>query len=134
MRGHAGFTLMELMIVVLIMLLIATFAVPNYQHAMRKSRRTDAMTLLMDLHLRQAQWRTAHAGYADTLEALRAPSQHSALRHYQLTLSGASASAYRLQARARPGGGMTQDRISNTDCSTLEIDQAGTRTPTACWR
>ena len=44
-----GFTLIELIIVVAIIALIATIAYPSYNESVRKSRRADATTALLEL-------------------------------------------------------------------------------------
>jgi type IV pilus assembly protein PilE len=49
-RGlNRGFTLIELMVVVVIATILLGIAVPSYQAQVRKSRRTDAKTALLDL-------------------------------------------------------------------------------------
>jgi len=45
----AGFTLVELMVTVLIAAILLTIAVPAYQIFIRKSRRTEAKTAVLDL-------------------------------------------------------------------------------------
>ena len=134
MRQQTGFTLIELIAATLILALLASFAIPSFLHAIRKSHRAEAIALLMDLQLRQSQWRSAHSRYADSLTQLRASSQHPALRHYQLSLSEVASNTYRLRAIALASGGMREDRIDGVDCSTLQIDQSGQRSPPICWQ
>ena len=51
-RPTAGFTMIEMMIVVAIISIIAAIAYPSYQDSVRKSRRADAKSVL----LHAAQW------------------------------------------------------------------------------
>ena len=45
----SGFTLIEVMIVVALIALLATIAMPSYQDSIRKSRRADAKAALVQL-------------------------------------------------------------------------------------
>jgi type IV pilus assembly protein PilE len=54
--GAAGFTLIELMIAVVVASILLAIAIPSYQTQVRKSRRTDARTALMDLAAREQRY------------------------------------------------------------------------------
>lgn len=51
-----GMTLMELMIVVVIVSILASIAVPSYIQQVRKSRRVEAKTALLDLAGREERY------------------------------------------------------------------------------
>jgi type IV pilus assembly protein PilE len=61
-----GFTLIELMIVVLVVSILVGVAVPTYQNQVRKSRRTDAKTALLDMAGREAKFMTLNNAYTAT--------------------------------------------------------------------
>ena len=63
MRRIRGFTLIELMIVVGVVAILASIAVPIYNEQIRKSRRADAKQVLADYALREEKWRTNNATY-----------------------------------------------------------------------
>ncbi len=132
LHATRGLSLLELLVALLLTALIASIAVPNFSAAVRKSRRLEAEGLLMGLHLRQAQWRAGHATYATTLDALQSPAQSGAPLRYRLSLTQVTATGYRLRAEALAGAG--SDRVEGIDCSNLEIDQTGARSPERCWR
>lgn len=56
MRAQRGFTLIELMIVVVIIAVIAAFAIPSYQDSIRKSKRADAKTAISQAAARMEQF------------------------------------------------------------------------------
>ena len=58
-RRHAGFTLVELMITVVILAIVVSIAMPSYSVQVRKSRRTEARTALLDLAGRLPQQDTS---------------------------------------------------------------------------
>lgn len=51
-----GFTLVELMIVVVIIGIIASVAIPNYQDYVRRARAVDATSTLADMRIRMEQF------------------------------------------------------------------------------
>jgi type IV pilus assembly protein PilE len=58
----SGFTLVELMIVVVIVAILASIAIPAYNAQIRKSRRTEAKTALLDLAGREERYFNANTG------------------------------------------------------------------------
>jgi type IV pilus assembly protein PilE len=66
----AGFTLIELMIVVLVASILVAIAVPGYQSQIRHSRRTDAKTALLDMAVRQEKYLTLSNTYTTTASNL----------------------------------------------------------------
>jgi type IV pilus assembly protein PilE len=69
-RDH-GFTLVELMIVVVIVSILVAVAVPLYTSQVRQSRRTDARTALLDLAGREERYlATNPSGYSSTASYL----------------------------------------------------------------
>jgi type IV pilus assembly protein PilE len=65
-RGASGFTLVELMIVVTIVSILATMAISGYISSVRKSRRTEARTALLDLASREERFMSTNSIYSNT--------------------------------------------------------------------
>lgn len=65
-----GFTLIEVMIVVAIVAILASIALPAYQEHVRKGHRRAAQAEMMDIANRQQQFFLANRQYAGSLEAL----------------------------------------------------------------
>lgn len=143
-RKHRGFTLLELMIVVVVVAILASFAIPSYLSQVRKSRRSDATSTLGDLQLRQERYRAEHATFG-TLAQLNAATT-SSNGYYTMslaTLSGncpnmatttaeSTSNSYWLQAVAKSGTSQAND----TGCTTMLLkNECGTisKTPADCW-
>ena len=136
-RRHtaAGFSLLELMIVVAILGILATIAYPSFRDQIRKSRRSDAYSAVSSILLLQEKYRANHATYG-TLAQIGAAAS-SADGHYDLSVSGQTASGYTVQAAAVSGGSQAGDQEAGTSCATLTVTVAGsnqTHAPAACWR
>lgn len=133
----AGFTLIELMIVVVIVGILAAIVYPSYQESVRKSRRAEAKTLLNDAAARQEQYFTQNKQYASTLAQLRMNAT-SPGRWYSLQEPTVDTSAdgtnigYTLQAN--PNNAQTSD----TKCGSFTLTSTGVRDatgtlPGSCW-
>lgn len=71
-RMMAGFTLIELLIAVAVLAILAAIAYPSYSDAVRKARRADAKSLLLEIAARQEQFFSSRAPntYANTVAQL----------------------------------------------------------------
>ncbi|MBT2325624.1 type IV pilin protein [Variovorax paradoxus] len=127
-RSVAGFTLIEVMIVVAIVSILAAIAYPSYLEFIRKSRRAEARAQLMETVQYMQRFYSQNdrfdqaigvAGKMTLPDALtRVPRQGA--QTYAIGFAAQTASAFTLVAQ--PQGSMTGDR-----CGTLQIDNAGRR-------
>ncbi|KRG43358.1 hypothetical protein ARC20_09930 [Stenotrophomonas panacihumi] len=131
-RRAAGFTLIELMIVVAIIAIIAAIAYPSFADQVRKSRRGQAKADLLELAQLAERSRTVHNTYAEfDLPFAQSPREGTA--HYTIQWVGdPDASTFELEAV--PQGSQDKD-----PCGTMSINQANQKTPSAadvtpsCW-
>jgi type IV pilus assembly protein PilE len=65
-RRAAGFTLVELMIVIVIVAILASIAIPTYQSSVRKSRRTEVKTAVLDLAAREEKYFSLNNAYTNS--------------------------------------------------------------------
>jgi prepilin-type N-terminal cleavage/methylation domain-containing protein len=63
MKKQLGFTMIELMIVLVVISILAAFAFPSYRDSVRKSNRAQAKTALMRLMQQQEQYFTQNNSY-----------------------------------------------------------------------
>jgi type IV pilus assembly protein PilE len=60
----AGFTLVELMVTIVIAAMLLAIAVPSYTSQVRKSRRTEARSAVMDLAAREERYFSVNNAYS----------------------------------------------------------------------
>lgn len=124
MKRHAGFTLIELMVVIAIVGILAAVALPMFGEQMAKSRRSEAIATLTDLQLRQERWRANHATYGTLAEVTGTSTFNTAQQNYDFSVSAASGTDVLLTAT--PKGDQTGDRCGNF---MLRIDNDNNSTP-----
>ena len=119
-----GFTLIELMIVVMVVGILAMIAIPAYQGQVTKARRGDAQAVLLSLSNAMERYYTQNNTFVGA--ALGGggifPNQSpldGATKYYNLSIAASSATSYTLQAA--PINGQAGDGC-------LEMLSLGTRT------
>jgi type IV pilus assembly protein PilE len=131
LRVDRGFTLIEMMIVLLLVAVLAAIALPAYQEQVRKGRRASAQAFLMDVAAKQQQFLLDNRRYAADLTStelnVTVPSNVS--NFYTIACCGAntSASPPLFAVSAAPKTGQSADLGG----ATLSIDNAGTKLPAA---
>tara|TARA_R100001509_G_scaffold50570_4_gene27795 strand:+ start:4683 stop:5129 length:447 start_codon:yes stop_codon:yes gene_type:complete len=135
-----GFTLIEVMIVVVIVGILLMVALPGYQGVMQKGRRGDARAALLDASNRQEQYQLDFGTYTADMTDLgyAADPFTSEEGLYRIDAvscaSGTIATCYVLTATPVAGAPQSKD----TRCTTLSLDSFGNRTatgthPAECW-
>lgn len=132
----AGFTLVELMVVVTMIAILAAIAVPAYQDFVRKARRADAKRDLTAVQLAQERWRANNVAYTTTLVGSGGLNWHvtSTEGYYTLAVTAANATTYNITAT--PVSGKSQ---ANDSCGTFAVNESGPNTTGSyakaeCWR
>ncbi|MCW4149761.1 prepilin-type N-terminal cleavage/methylation domain-containing protein [Halomonas sp. 18H] len=118
---HAGFTLLELLVVLVIAGTLMAVAYPRYQHAMAETRLSDGQAALMRLATRLERCHARSHSYQGCLDTPRL----SAAGHFRIT-ARLDANAYQLTATH-------DDTAVFSACRVLRLDARGRQQPVECW-
>ncbi|OED40593.1 hypothetical protein ACH42_16000 [Endozoicomonas sp. (ex Bugula neritina AB1)] len=129
-----GFTLIELMIVVVIIGILAAVAIPSYQQYVRESRRTDAYSALTNVAAEQERFFTYDNRYSALINEVGG--NRSPEGYYTISLTATDTS---FTVTATPVSGSTQ--ADDDECATLTLNQLGVKgatdkiglVSTECW-
>jgi type IV pilus assembly protein PilE len=111
-RRTSGFTLIELMIVVAVIVVLAMIALPSFIDSVRKGRRSDAFAALTQVQQAQERWRANNPSYNADLtgaDSLGLASTTTPGGNYELSLSDVGAAGYTVTASAVSGTSQASD-------------------------
>jgi type IV pilus assembly protein PilE len=151
-RRASGFTLIELMVVVLIITILTIIAVPSYRSQILKSHRTEAKSILMDFAAREERFMATNGVYSSTASDLGLSGWGSVGSGYysiaapNITAASASTATtaavpatFLFTATATSYG----NQLKDTQCLTFTLDQSGAQgstnavtggsATTGCW-
>ena len=146
-RTQAGFTLIEVMIVVVIIGILASIGLPAYNDYVLRGNRTVARTVILKIASQQENYFTDRKQYATTLNTLstdyagstiwvrkdgRVQSASSTDAIYSVTLTGATTAAFTIAATP------INQQAKDTKCGTLSYASTGTTSASGtsaadCW-
>jgi type IV pilus assembly protein PilE len=129
-RREVGFTLIELVVVMVVLGILAAIAIPNYSEYVQRGHRASAQAYISDLASRQVQFFIDRRRYADTVAALNVPAPAEIANRYTVTIVAVAGPPATFTVTATPSGPQSDDR-----CGVLTIDQTGTKgaATTRCW-
>lgn len=141
-----GFSLIELMIALAVLLVLAVLAYPGYADSVRKTRRAEGQMALIEAMDNEVRYYSEHRAYKEF------SATDADLAGFRWWSGGAAArSAYELDAypcagqsaeecielRARPGTGRVDGKFRDPECGVLTLDSAGRQTASGaapgCW-
>jgi type IV pilus assembly protein PilE len=151
-RTPRGFTLIELMVVVVIATILVSIAVPSYMSQVRQSRRTEAKTAVLDLASREERYFSTNGAIYSTLPTDLGytggafPAPVGSDNYYTITVCSPAANcdpnanppaAPSYYITATPVAGSSQ--AGDAQCQTFSVDSTGqqfatgTLTSQQCW-
>lgn len=127
-KEERGFTLIELMVVVLVIGVLAAIAYPAYTNYLVRGRRSSAEGFLMDIAQRQQQYLLDVRSYASDVTTLSMATPSEVSSYYTISMTTAAGPPPTFTATATPLAGTPQ-----ASDVTLTINNAGAKTPTGIW-
>ena len=144
-RSTAGFTLIEVLVVTILVAIIAAIALPVYQQQIREARRAEARRMLLDVMNREHRFFADNSFYTtsitaaptDTPPGLNFNPAQSENGHYNLSAldyqTTPAGDPMQVILTATPQGAQAVD----TDCATLTLTTTGAKDSTGggskCW-
>ena len=116
------------MVTVAVVGILAAIAYPSYLSQVKKSRRSDAESTLMDIAQRQQQYLLDARAYAPDVATLNVTVPSSVSLFYTIAIVPAAGPPATFTATATPIAGSPQ-----AGDPTLSIDNAGVKTPANIW-
>lgn len=127
MQNSKGFTLIEVMIVVVIIGILAAMSYPSYTEYVLRGKRADGKALLLDAAARQERYFAQNNKYANDVASLGGRLTDDN-KHYNLSADG-NATGFTITATPT---------FTDTRCGKLTFDHLGSRTAAGdvdyCWK
>lgn len=122
-----GVTLVELMVVMVVIAVLMSVAVPSYRQYTLRANRTEGQSMLLQLAANQERWYLSNNTYATNGQLTQAPPNGLGMRntsdsgYYNLAITASNAATFTAVANAAAG------QADDTDCDVIAIDAAGRR-------
>jgi type IV pilus assembly protein PilE len=122
---HKGFTLIELMVVVVIVGILASIALPSYRNYVIRGNRAAAQAEMMDIANREQQYFLANREYADDAD-LGYSLSNEVQKNYtsDITVGSGTVPSYTITFTAIDG---------QASDGNLTLDSEGNKTPAEKW-
>jgi len=116
MKNKKGFTLIELMVVVIIIGILATIAIPSFNKSMENAREREARTTLELIYNAEKIYRLDKKTYSDSFDNMISylDDPNGASQYYDYTIDSADTVTFTATATKNDGSG-----------NDLSIDQTG---------
>ena len=128
MGNCKGFSLVEILVVVIVAGILLGVAIPSYQGYILRNDRTDATVALTNIAGSQERFYLQNGTYASNVQlaALGFPTSHTERGYYRLSIVphiGGLSVGYTAKASAV----RTEKQAADSNCATFSIDEMGQR-------
>jgi type IV pilus assembly protein PilE len=134
-RLPAGYTLIELAVVIAIAAILAAIAVPAYSSYVRQGRRTDAKSAILDLASLEERYFSTSNSYTNVAANLGYPATASFASpgvtvgsgYYQVTIPTVTAATTAVPASYTITATAILDQLKDTSCYSFTVTSTGVR-------
>lgn len=120
MTNSRGFSLIEVLFVVVVLGILTAIAIPYFDNVRNKARRADAVVALTTAVQRQDRWRTKNGTYtSDPTQLTESGTNRSPDGLYIISVANVTAETYSITATATVG------QLGDTDCRAFTITHTG---------
>ena len=127
-RRARGFSLIELMIVIVIVGVLSAIAWPSYQQYVQRGNRAAAQSFMMTIAQRQEQYILTNRAYAPTIAALNLTPPPETIGRYNFDFESTTAATY--VVRATPQG----NQAVPGKFDVLTLSNSGAKLPVEEWK
>lgn len=134
MKQQKGFSLIEIMVVLIIVAILLAIAVPSYSTFMTKTRRADAITILTELAGEQQRFFSERNRYATSMVEMGYPTDPLISEEglYAVSVENPTETSYILTAAPVAGEAQQND----TECGAFTLNSGGVKgseNGVECW-
>ena len=123
MRSSRGFTIIEVMIVVVIIAILASVAIPSYVDYITRSKIQEATSTLLSQRVKMEQFFQDQRTYVGACAGGTVAPLPQGLKYFTITCNALTAAGYSIQAQGNCGAGVDASMCGFT----YTIDQANNR-------
>jgi type IV pilus assembly protein PilE len=148
MPRSRGFTLVELLVTMVIAAILAAIAIPAYSNYVRKARRTEAKSAVLDIASLEERWFSTNNSYTDDPTKLGYTGAAGTAftvgsGYYTVLVSKVDATTSTALATYTIVATATGDQLKDTQCRSFQVTNNGAQTAAdsasavntnTCWR